>query len=247
MSRMRADLRVSGLTVTFADSGEVHHPLHDLSFTAADGQVMIVLGPSGCGKTTLLSVLAGLLTPSAGTVTFAGEPVTGRSRAHQLQHRRHSVGIVFQAFNLVPSLTAAENVMAPLLLTGVPRRRAAPTADRLLDQVGLAGHATKRPGRLSGGQQQRVAFARALVRDPPLLLADEPTAHLDPEQVGNVLRMVQGLRRPGRLVVVATHDERFVGIADSILRLGPRSAVPVAAHLPEADLSWEPPRPVEAS
>src|SRR4051794_17342660 len=92
MSRMRADLRVSGLTVTYADSGEVHHPLLDLSFTAADGLVMIVLGPSGCGKTTLLSVLAGLLTPSAGTVTFAGEPITGRSRADQLQHRRHSVG-----------------------------------------------------------------------------------------------------------------------------------------------------------
>jgi putative ABC transport system ATP-binding protein len=217
---MLADLSVESLTVSYADQDQVVHPLQDLSFAAGDGQVVVVMGPSGCGKTTLLSVLAGLLTPDAGTVSFAGRELTGMSRRALLEHRRHTVGIVFQAFNLVPSLTAVENVMSPLLLTGVRARTARKQALELLDEVGLAGEAARRPGRLSGGQQQRVAFARALVGRPALLLADEPTAHLDPDQVDNVLRMIDSLRCAGRLVVVATHDERFGEVADAYVRLG---------------------------
>jgi putative ABC transport system ATP-binding protein len=134
------------------------------------------------------------------------------------------VGVVFQSFNLVPSLTALENVMSPLVLTGVRSASARRVALQLLDEMGMAPHARKRPGVLSGGQQQRVAFARALVRDPPLLLADEPTAHLDPAQVDTVLALINRLRVPGRLVVVATHDVRFHAVADAVVDMGGAAA-----------------------
>jgi putative ABC transport system ATP-binding protein len=217
---IRADLRVTHLTVEYADSDDVVRPLRDLDLEAEDGQVVLAMGPSGCGKTTLLSVLAGLLTPAQGQVVFAGADITTLGEAGLLAHRRHRVGVVFQTFNLVPSLTALENVMAPLVLTGVRAGRAKPRAQELLAEVGLADVGHRRPSRLSGGQQQRVAFARALVRDPPLLLADEPTAHLDPQQVDTILELVVGMGRPGRLVVVATHDERFRDVADRTIRLG---------------------------
>jgi putative ABC transport system ATP-binding protein len=214
------DLHVESLTVSYPDHDQRVQPLRDLSFSARDGEVVVVLGPSGCGKTTLLSVLAGLLTPDSGTVSIAGRDVADLSRRALLHHRRHTVGIVFQSFNLVPSLSAVENVMAPLLLTGVRSSVARRRAMELLDEVGLSIHARRRPGRLSGGQQQRVAFARALAGRPALLLADEPTAHLDPEQVGTVLRLIADQRREGRIVVVATHDARFEQVADTFVRLG---------------------------
>ena len=220
MPDIRADLRVTHLTVEYADSDDVVRPLRDLDLEAEDGQVVLAMGPSGCGKTTLLSVLAGLLTPAQGQVVFAGADITTLGEAGLLAHRRHRVGVVFQTFNLVPSLTALENVMAPLVLTGVRAGKAKPRAQELLAEVGLADVGHRRPSRLSGGQQQRVAFARALVRDPPLLLADEPTAHLDPQQVDTILELVVGMGRPGRLVVVATHDERFRDVADRTIRLG---------------------------
>ena len=220
MADIRADLKVTHLTVEYADSDDVVRPLRDLDLEAADGQVVLAMGPSGCGKTTLLSVLAGVSSPAKGCVIFAGTDITALGEADLLAHRRHRVGVVFQTFNLVPSLTALENVMAPLVLTGVRAGKAKPRAEELLAEVGLADVGHRRPSRLSGGQQQRVAFARALVRDPPLLLADEPTAHLDPQQVHTILELVVGMGRPGRLVVVATHDERFRDVADHTIRLG---------------------------
>ncbi len=221
-----ADLRVEGLTVEYTLGSHRSRPVDDLSFRVAGDQIVLVAGPSGCGKTTLLSVLAGLLKPSKGTVRFGGTDVVGLEGRELLEYRRRSVGVVFQSFNLVPSLTAQENVMAPLVLTGVRTATARRVAVRLLDELSMADHAHKRPGQLSGGQQQRVAFARALVYDPPLIVADEPTAHLDPEQVETVLRLVRGLRRPGRSVVVATHDTRFDQVADRVLRMGPPAQVP---------------------
>ncbi len=214
-----ADLRVEGLTVEYILGSQRSRALDDLSFAARDGQVVLALGPSGCGKSTLLSVLAGLLKPTRGRASFAGTEIGGLRGRALLDHRRRSVGVVFQAFNLVPSLSALENVMAPLVLTGERSTTARSSALRLLDEMGMAPHARKRPGQLSGGQQQRVAFARALVRDPPLLLADEPTAHLDPEQVDSVMALIDRLRGPGRLVVVATHDDRFHAVADAVVRM----------------------------
>ena len=220
MDKPPADLRVEGLTVEYTLGSHVSRVLDDVSFAAKDGQVVLALGPSGCGKTTLLSVLAGLLKPTTGRAGFGSTDIGSLRGRAQLMYRRHSVGVVFQSFNLVPSLTALENVMAPLLLTGVRRASARQVAARLLDDMSMTPHARKRPGQMSGGQQQRVAFARAMVCDPPLLLADEPTAHLDPEQFESVLGMINRLRGPGRLVVVATHDVRFDQVADSVLNLG---------------------------
>src|SRR5271165_7612485 len=163
----------------FSSGGYVVRPLNEFSFTADDGQLAVLLGPSGCGKTTLLSCLAGLLTPTSGSITLDGEEVTGLGGAALSQYRRHTVGVVFQAFNLIPSLSARSNVMVPLRLAGVARKEARERSDVLLERVGLDERGHHRPDQMSGGQQQRVAIARALVQDPPLVLADEPTAHLD--------------------------------------------------------------------
>jgi putative ABC transport system ATP-binding protein len=218
------DLSVHELTVAYTSGGYTVKPLDGLSFDVADGTLALLLGPSGCGKTTLLSVLAGILTPAEGVATLGRQPITGLTGASLTSHRRSTVGVVFQAFNLVPSMTATENVAAPLLAAGVRTREARRRADELLDRVGLSHRAHHRPGDLSGGQQQRVAIARALVHDPPLLLADEPTAHLDHVQVEEVLRLLRELAAPGRVVLVSTHDERMLRLADQVVELVPSSA-----------------------
>jgi putative ABC transport system ATP-binding protein len=199
----------------------------DFSFGADDGELVVLLGPSGCGKTTLLSCLAGLLTPTDGTITFDGDAVTGLTGGALSHYRRHTVGVVFQAFNLIPSLSARANVMVPLRLAGVGRSAARQRADVLLEEVGLGERGHHRPHQMSGGQQQRVAIARALVQDPPLVLADEPTAHLDYIQVEGILRLLRGIAAPGRMVVVATHDDRITQLADNVVELVP--------HLPDAE------------
>ena len=186
---------------------------------------MLLLGASGCGKTTLLSVLAAILTPTSGSVKVAGVEVVGLKGAALTEYRRRTVGVVFQAFNLVPSLTALENVMVPLRGAGVSRKESKARADELLRSVDLADRMHHRPGDLSGGQQQRVAIARALAHDPPVVLADEPTAHLDYIQVDGVLRLVRELADDGRLVIVATHDERLIPLADRIVHLTPPAEV----------------------
>jgi putative ABC transport system ATP-binding protein len=221
-----AILEVDGLTVAYTSGDYVVRPLDGLSFAVDDGALALLLGPSGSGKTTLLSCLAGILTPTSGTARFAGRTITGLSGGALTAHRRSTVGVVFQAFNLVPALTATENVMAPLLAAGERRRVAEARAAALLEQVGLADRARHRPGDLSGGQQQRVAIARALVHDPPLVLADEPTAHLDYVQVEGVLRLLRELAAPGRAVLVSTHDERMLRLADQVVDLAPATTVP---------------------
>ena len=212
------------LTVEFDSGGYVVRPLDQLSFDAEDGELVVVLGPSGCGKTTLLSCLAGLLSATSGSITFRGERVSGLAGSALGSYRRATVGVVFQAFNLIPSLTARANVMAPLRLAGVRRRDAAARADALSATVGLSDRAGHRPGQLSGGQQQRAAIARVLVHEPSLVLADEPTAHLDYVQVEGVLRLVRELACPGRLVLVSTHDDRITNLADRVIELVPKFA-----------------------
>ena len=218
---MRMSLSVRDLTVEFTSGGYKIRPLNGFSFDADDGQLVVLLGPSGCGKTTLLSCLAGLLKPTAGSIRFRDEEVAGLHGGALASYRRETVGVVFQAFNLIPSLSARANVMVPLRLAGVPRKRARERATALLGQVGLGERADHRPGQMSGGQQQRAAIARALVQDPPLVLADEPTAHLDYIQVEGILRLLRGLASPGRIVVVATHDERITQLADKVVELTP--------------------------
>lgn len=219
-----AELQVLDLTVEFASGGYVVRPLSGLSFEADDGELVVVLGPSGCGKTTLLSCLAGLLTPTAGSISFRGTDVGSLSGPALGDYRRYTVGVVFQAFNLIRSLSALGNVMAPLRLAKVPRKTARRRADELLDIVGLSERAGHKPAEMSGGQQQRVAIARALAHDPPLVVADEPTAHLDYVQVEGVLRLLRQLSAPGRLVLVSTHDDRITNIADRVIELAPHFA-----------------------
>ncbi len=222
--RMSSQLVVDGLTVAFDSGGYVVKPLDGLSFTAEDGELVVLLGPSGCGKTTLLSCLAGLLSPTSGDIAFGDTAVTELRGPALSAYRRHTVGVVFQAFNLIASLSARGNVVVPMRLAGVPRARAGARAAELLDIVGLSERAHHRPAQLSGGQQQRVAIARALVHDPPLILADEPTAHLDHIQVEGILRLLRDLASPGRIVVVSTHDDRVSQLADRVVELVPRFA-----------------------
>jgi putative ABC transport system ATP-binding protein len=232
-----AYLQIDELTIEYSQGDYLVRPIDSLDVEAADGELVILLGPSGSGKTTLLSCLAGILTPTAGRIRVGDAEVTRLQGATLAHYRRHTVGIVFQAFNLIPSLTARENVMAPLRLARVPARRARERAEELLGLVGLGDRMDHRPRALSGGQQQRVAIARALVHDPPLIVADEPTAHLDYVQVEEILRIVNDLAVPGRLVVIATHDERLIPLADRTIELLPKAA---AADEPPYRLRLEP-------
>jgi putative ABC transport system ATP-binding protein len=215
------DLVIDDVTVEYASGDYVVRPVDAFSRTIPDGSLALLLGPSGCGKTTLLSCLAGILSPTSGTIHHGDTEITSLGASGLTAYRRHGVGIVFQAFNLVPSLTATENVMLPMRCAGTKTKAARQRAAELLDEVDLSDRADHLPSRLSGGQQQRVAIARALALDPPLILADEPTAHLDYIQVETTLRILRSLARPGRVVVVVTHDDRLLPLADEVVELVP--------------------------
>lgn len=223
-------LRTQNLVVEYSSGGNTIRPIDGLDLELDAGSLNILLGPSGCGKTTLLSCLGGLLTPTAGRITVDDVDVTTLNRRAMSQYRRHNVGIVFQAFNLVPSLTALENVLVPLRAAGRPRRAARERAVDLLTRVGLQDRMNHHPGDLSGGQQQRVAVARAIALDPPLILADEPTAHLDYLQVEEMLRLIRELAAGERMVVVATHDSRLLPLADRVIEMVPTTTLVNRAH-----------------
>jgi len=218
------DLVVKDLTVEFTKGDYTVRPLDNLSFTVQAGSLALLLGPSGCGKTTLLSCLGGILKPTAGTIVHGDNEVTTLTGQALTQYRQRGVGVVFQAFNLVPSLTALENVTVPMRSAGISSHDARQRAVALLHDVGLGDRMSHRPNKLSGGQQQRVAIARALALDPMLILADEPTAHLDYIQVEGILRLIRGLTDAGRAVLVATHDERMLALADQIIEMRPQVA-----------------------
>jgi putative ABC transport system ATP-binding protein len=215
------DLSIQDLVVEYASGADTVRPIDSFNLDVAAGSLVILLGPSGCGKTTLLSCLGGILKPTGGAIKFGDVDVTSLDARGLSTYRRETVGIVFQAFNLVPSLTALENVMVPLLASGMSRRAAFKKSEQLLSRVGLQDRMSHRPGDLSGGQQQRVAVARAIALDPPLILADEPTAHLDFIQVEEILRLIRELASGDRMVVVATHDSRILPLADRVVELVP--------------------------
>jgi putative ABC transport system ATP-binding protein len=218
------------LAVEYTCGAQAVRPIDGLSLDLSRGELVLLMGPSGCGKTSLLSMLAGILHPLRGSIAVDGLDVTRLTGNRLTDYRRHHVGVVFQAFNLIPSLTAAENVQVPLRAEGLGRRRSCKRARELLEQMGLADRSSHRPGALSGGQQQRVAIARALALDPPLLLADEPTAHLDREQVGTVARRLREIADDGRVVVVATHDDRILPLADRAIMLDAVAPSPATAR-----------------
>jgi putative ABC transport system ATP-binding protein len=218
------DLHIDDLVVEYSSGGYAVRPIDGLDLEVKAGSLALLLGPSGCGKTTLLSCLGGILRPTSGRIALGDTDIT-RLDTHALtMYRRRTVGIVFQAFNLLASLNAIENVMVPMDAAGVNRKESRQRAEELLERVGLQDRMRHRPGDLSGGQQQRVAVARAIALDPPLILADEPTAHLDFIQVEEVLRLIRELASGERLVVVATHDTRMLPLADRVVELVPHVA-----------------------
>jgi putative ABC transport system ATP-binding protein len=223
-------LRTQNLVVEYPSGGNTIRPIDGFDLELEPGSLNILLGPSGCGKTTLLSCLGGLLTPTSGRITVGDVDVTALNRRAMSRYRRRNVGIVFQAFNLVPSLTALENVTVPLRAAGYSRRAARERAEELLTRVGLQDRMNHRPGDLSGGQQQRVAVARAIALDPPVILADEPTAHLDYLQVEEMLRLIRELASGDRIVVVATHDSRLLPLADRVIEMVPTTTLVNRAH-----------------
>jgi putative ABC transport system ATP-binding protein len=183
------------------------------------GETVSVMGPSGCGKSTLLYLLGGLERPTEGRVFLAGERVDRFSETRWARLRRHAVGFVFQAFHLVEELTAVENVELPALLAGASPRAARRRATGYLDRMGLGDRARHLPAQLSGGERQRVAVARALVNQPLVVLADEPTGNLDSAATTDVLRLFASLRGAGQTLVVVTHDSRVAATADRVMTM----------------------------
>ena len=223
-------LVVNNLSVSYADASQTVRPIDGFDMTVDSGELVLLNGPSGSGKTTLLSAIAGLLTPEAGSIRFDGEDVAGLRGKAMLRHRRDRVGMVFQSFNLIPSLTALENVAVPLTVAGKSARVARGRARQLLVEFGLEDRLGHRPGELSGGQQQRVAIARALANDPPLVLADEPTAHLDHTQIEAVRSTFRAIADSGRIVVISTHDDRLGEVADRVVKMRTAGSRPAAVE-----------------
>jgi putative ABC transport system ATP-binding protein len=194
--------------------------LRGVNFAAELGQLTFLVGPSGCGKTTLISVIAGLLDSTGGEVeVFGVRPETMAAR-ERIEFRRRNLGFVFQQYNLLPALTAAENAAVPLMVAGMPRRAALDRARDLLSRLGLNNRLDALPRTLSGGQQQRVALARALVHEPRLVVCDEPTAALDHETGNDVMELLASSAvHPSRAVIVVTHDSRVFQFADAIAHM----------------------------
>jgi putative ABC transport system ATP-binding protein len=204
----------------YAMGGGVVRAVDRISLRVEPGQLVAVRGRSGSGKTTLLSLIGALDRPTSGTARVAGLPVSEMPERELVAFRRRTIGFIFQAFGLLPILSAAENVEIPLRLVAAdPREREARVAD-LLELVGLAGRAHHRPHELSGGEQQRVAIARALANRPRLLLADEPTGQLDSHTGHDVMALIRSIvRREGTTAIVATHDPALIDLADRVVEL----------------------------
>ncbi len=194
--------------------------LNGVDLDVLNGEMLMLVGPSGCGKTTLLSIIAGILTPTGGSVLIGDTNITTLPDRLKVPFRRRNIGFIFQQYNLLPALTAAENAAIPLIAAGVSHRDAQPRALQLLERLDMRAHVHKRPAHLSGGQQQRVAIARALIQEPKLVICDEPTAALDAKSGHSVLELLRDVAlHPQRAVVVVTHDSRIFSFADRIAHM----------------------------
>jgi putative ABC transport system ATP-binding protein len=213
-------VRLRDVSKTYGKGDARVHALRGVDLEVRSGELMMLVGPSGCGKTTLISVAAGILDPEAGSVEVLGQDLKTLSDRALVRFRGRSIGFVFQAFNLVPALTAAENVSIPLLLQGVPHASAQARAKEMLDRVGLGDRHGARATDLSGGQQQRVAIARAVVHAPRLVVCDEPTSALDHVTGMKVLELLRSLMvDAGHSLLIVTHDARIFQYADRIAHM----------------------------
>jgi putative ABC transport system ATP-binding protein len=212
--------RIEAVTRTFGSGPTEVHALRGVSLSVARGELVAVRGRSGSGKTTLLSIIGGLDRPTSGRVEVAGQDVTAMSDEGLARMLRETVAFIFQAFGLIPILSAAENVGLPMRLTRTESAKRERRARALLGLVGLEGHYDQRPYELSGGEQQRVAIARALANSPQLLLADEPTGQLDSDTAGQIMRLLRSIvHDEGITAIVSTHDPVLIALADRVLNL----------------------------
>jgi putative ABC transport system ATP-binding protein len=213
-------IKVQNVTKEYRTDHTVVHALRGVSLEVQAGEFLSIAGPSGSGKTTLLNLIGCLDLPSSGEIIIDEEPVSGKNRVELATLRRHKLGFVFQTFNLIPVLSAYENVSFALSLLGVDGTQLRERTLKMLAEVGLAGLEKRRPGELSGGQQQRVAIARALVKEPRIVLADEPTANLDSDTGREILDLMAGLnRKHGTTFVFSTHDPMVMDFARRLVLL----------------------------
>jgi putative ABC transport system ATP-binding protein len=217
----KQDARISmrGLGKSYETPAGTFPALRDVTLDLARGEFTAIVGKSGSGKSTLINLLTGIDRPTSGDIKVAGETVTGKSETELARWRGRNVGIVFQFFQLLPTLTVAENVMLPMDLCGTNAGKRRERAVDLLSTVGIADQADKFPSALSGGQQQRAAIARALANDPPLLVADEPTGNLDTRTSSEVMALFRSLASRGTTVVIVTHERDIAAIADRTITL----------------------------
>ncbi len=217
---MSLAVRCQNLTKTYDTGGQIVTALSGINLDIPMGELMMLVGPSGCGKTTLISVIAGILDQDSGVCELFGENLQRLSSKEKLNFRAQNIGFVFQAFNLLPALNAAENVAIPLIINGMNRHLAVRKAIELLSQVGLGERWTSLPSQLSGGQQQRVAIARALIHNPRLIVCDEPTSALDHETGLNVMHLLKSVAlQNDRSLVIVTHDARIFEFADQVAEM----------------------------
>ena len=219
MSDTTAALAMRGVRKTFEAENAPVRALRGVDLSVQRGEFVALMGPSGCGKSTLLNLVAGLDIPDEGEITVAGEAVTGRSEDELARMRRRHIGLVFQFFNLLESMTVLENVALPAVIAGRRRKMAETRAADLLDLLGIGDKAGAVPGVLSGGQRQRLAIARALANEPTLLLADEPTGALDSEGGEEVIELLARLHRSGQTIVLVTHDAGVAAAAGRVVRM----------------------------
>jgi putative ABC transport system ATP-binding protein len=225
-------VRLRGVHKTFGSGDTKVVAVRGVDWDVMPGQLTLLVGPSGCGKTTLISVIAGILDcDPGGQVDVFGQDVAGMSRSGKTRFRRDTIGFVFQQYNLLPALSAAENAAIPLIVAGWNRSKAVARARQILDELGMSNRAESLPSQLSGGQQQRVAVARALVHEPRLIVCDEPTAALDHETGHNVMLMLRKTAvRSDRAVIIVTHDNRVFHFGDSVARMDDGRIVEVKAQ-----------------
>lgn len=228
------------LVKTYDTGNQKITALHGIDLDIQMGELMMLVGPSGCGKTTLISVIAGILDQDSGQCDVFGVDWLGLSSKDKLLFRAQNIGFVFQAYNLLPALTAAENVAVPLMINGMKRQPAVHKAAELLEQVGLADRTESLPSQLSGGQQQRVAIARSLVHNPRLIVCDEPTSALDHQTGSHVIELLKSVAvASDRALVIVTHDARIFDYADRIAKMDDGRIESVSVVTPNSDFNKE--------
>jgi putative ABC transport system ATP-binding protein len=231
---------VRSIEKSFGDGPDKIHVLKQVSLQAHTGEILMLVGPSGCGKTTLLSAIAGTMRVESGEIEVFGNQLEKMSGGALTRFRAKHIGFIFQQFNLIPTISIAENVGVPLLIQGISSGKALEVSRELLEKVGLGPRWKDRPNKLSGGQQQRVAIARALVHEPPLVICDEPTAALDAQNGEIVMDLFREVARsPDRAMIIVTHDNRIYSYADRIARMDDGEILDVTLQAPDTQAHFE--------